>query len=207
MPKIMSVSAPPRLPEKSFPLFPWLLGGVLLEVLILGYSYMSFDEPGEVFRHAARYSGRLSLFVYLFVFSYFALTYHNTSSGVMENVRRLVSIFCVMHFIHFGFLAMNVYLNEIPLVPYKLAGGALGYLMILLYPFFLTSIKRKAWHNIYFYYLGIVMILTYLARIKGEFVGVTAGPIHYFGMGSVLLAFVVYAYLMLGWKKKGEADV
>lgn len=179
-------------------MLPWLLVGVILEGIIFGSCYAMFEELGEVFRHAARYSGRLSLFVYLFTFSYFALTYHDTSSGVMDNVRKLVTIFCVMHFIHFGFLAMNVYLNEIPLVPYKLAGGALGYLMILLYPFFLTRIKRKALHNIYFFYLGIVMILTYLARIKGEFVGMTPGPIHYFGMGSVLLAFVVYGYLMFG---------
>jgi len=198
----MSVSFSQRLSEKSFPLLPWLLAGILLEAIIFGSCYAMFEEIREVFRHAARYSGRLSLFVYLFTFSYFALTYHNTSSGVMENVRKLVTIFCVMHFIHFGFLAMNVYLNEIPLVPYKLAGGALGYLMILLYPFFLTRIKRKALHNIYFYYLGIVMILTYLARIKGEFTGVTPGPIHYFGMGSVVLAFVVYGYLMFGAEKK-----
>lgn len=201
----MSVLSSQRLSEKSIPLLPWLLAAIIFEAIIFGSSFAMFEEIGEVFRHAARYSGRLSLFVYLFTFSYFALTYHDTSSGVMDNVRKLVTIFCVMHFIHFGFLAMNVYLNEIPLVPYKLAGGALGYLMILLYPFFLTRIKRKALHNIYFYYLGIVMILTYLARIKGDFEGVTPGPIHYFGLGSVLLAFVVYGYLMFGRGRKKDS--
>lgn len=174
----------------------WLLIGVAFEVLILGYSYFLFpEEPNEIFRHAARYSGRLSLFVYLFAFSTFTLVFHDGRPGGMASVKKVVIIFCVLHFIHFGFLATNVLMNEIELVPYKLAAGALGYLMILLYPFLMDRIKNKQLHFVYFLYLGIVIIGTYMARIKGEFPGVTPGPIHYFGVIATVLALLVFGFI------------
>ncbi|MFT7121503.1 MAG: hypothetical protein ACJAZ9_001681 [Neolewinella sp.] len=184
------------LTEKGFSLRPWLVAGVVLELLIFGACYFMFDDIGEVFRHSARYSGRLSLFIYLFAFSYFALTFYDDRPEVMANVKKLVTIFCVLHFIHFSFLATNVIMNDIELIPYKLAGGFLGYLMILLYPFFIDRISNKKLHLIYFYYLGLVMVLTYVARIKGEFEGVTSWPIHYFGAGVTLLAILVYSYII-----------
>lgn len=190
----MSSTAFNKLTDRGIPLQSWLLVGILLEVLIFSGSYLVFTDLGEVFRHAARYSGRLSLLVYLFAFTYFALTFYQKEPGVMVNVQRLVTIFCVLHFIHFGFLATNVLMNDIELIPYKLAGGFLGYLMIILYPFFLHRIRNKKVHLIYFYYLGLVMILTYVARIKGDFDGVTPGIIHYIGVGLTLLAIVVYSY-------------
>ncbi|MFK8165149.1 MAG: hypothetical protein AB8H12_22075, partial [Lewinella sp.] len=142
------------------------------------------------------YSGRLSLFIYLFAFSYFALTFYSDEPDLMSTLKKIVSIFCVLHFIHFGFLATNVMMNDIELVPYKLAGGFLGYMMILLYPFFMDRIKNKKLHFIYFLYLGIVIIGTYMARVKGEFSGVTPGPIHYFGIIATVLALLVFGFMI-----------
>ncbi|MFK8160946.1 MAG: hypothetical protein AB8H12_00650, partial [Lewinella sp.] len=80
----------------------WLLIGVALEIIIFGYSYFLFPgEPNDIFRHAARYSGRLSLFIYLFAFSYFALTFYSDEPDLMSTLKKIVSIFCVLHFIHF----------------------------------------------------------------------------------------------------------
>lgn len=183
-----------KLTDRGIPLQSWLLTGILLEIVIFVGCYFMFADTGEVFRHAARYSGRLSLVIYLFAFTYFALTFHRTAPGVMTNVQRLVTIFCVLHFIHFGFLATNVLMNDIELIPYKLVGGFLGYLMILLYPFFIHKIRNKKIHLIYFYYLGFVIIMTYVARIKGDFDGVTPGLVHYLGAGLTLLVLVIYSY-------------
>lgn len=186
-----------KLADTSFDLTKWLLFGVLLEVAIFGYCYFAFQgELAEVFRYAARYSGRLSLFIYLFAFSFFGLTFQHNSPGVLPTLKKIVLIFCVLHLIHFGFLATNVMMNDIELIPVKLAGGFLGYLFIVLYPFFIERIKRKKIHFVYFLYLGIVMIGTYMARIKGEFPGVTPGPIHYFGIGATILALLVFGWLV-----------
>lgn len=185
-----------RLTNSNFSLIKWLFLGVLAELAIFGYCYAVNPEVNEVFRHAARYSGRLALFIYLFAFSFFAFTFTDDRPEAMLTLKKIVTIFCVLHIIHFGFLATNVVMNEIELVPVKLAGGFLGYLFIILYPFFISRIKNKKLHFIYFLYLGIVMIGTYMARIKGDFPGVEPGPVHYFGIGATILALLVYGWMV-----------
>ncbi len=55
--------------EISFP--KWLTLGILIEVLIFFVCYLYFDSIVEVFRHSARYSGRVSWFFYLLIFYFF----------------------------------------------------------------------------------------------------------------------------------------
>lgn len=180
--------------KKNFDFSKLVWGGVLIESFIFIYSYLNQTEIGEAFRYSARYSGRFSLLVYLFCFYYFAANYPDTNRA---NLHKLVSVFCILHFIHFGFLATNVYLNQIQLIPYKLAGGFLAYLMILLYPFFINHPKLPWFaHLAYFYYVGIVMAITYISRINGSFEGASPDALHYFGLVSVIIAFVVFSIMI-----------
>ena len=196
-----------RLTNSNFPLLKWVAIGALAELVIVGICYAVHPEINEVFRHAARYSGRLSLFLYLFTFGYFALTFHATEPAVLATVKKLVTIFCVCHFIHFGFLVTNVLMNEVALIPFKLAGGFLGYLMILLYPFLIDRVRNKKLHFIYFLYLGIVMIATYMARIKGDFPGAEPGPVHYFGVGATVLALLAFGWMIFGARPRVQGEV
>ncbi len=170
--------------------------GILIEVLIFFVCYLYFDNIVEVFRHSARYSGRVSWLFYLLIFYFFARTYNVQNKQVLENLRALVTVFCVMHLIHFVFLAANIYLSDIPLVPVKLLGGGLGYLLIVAFPIFFHKITNNPIRLIYFYYLGIIILATYLARIKGDFEGAQPSVIHYVGLTSILIAFMVYSYLI-----------
>ncbi len=180
----------------------WILIGIAVEALILLYCYEEFAETGEVFRHAARFSGRLSLLIYLFSFYYFANGYQQASLP-LQGTRKLVTVFCFMHFIHLGFLALNIYLNDIPLVPVKLAGGFLAYLMILVYPFVIGRLgKKRAVHLAYFYYVGMVMAITYVARIKGDFNGAISSMYHYIGLMLVVLCFIMCTAWMFPGSKK-----
>lgn len=186
--------------KKNFDFSKLVWGGVLIELLIFTYSYLNHTEIGEIFRYSARYSGRFSLLVYLFCFYYFATTYSLTNKA---NLHKLISVFCILHFIHFGFLATNIYLNQIVLVPYKLAGGFLAYSMILLYPFFINRPKLPRFaHLIYFYYVGLVMAITYVSRINGSFEGASPEPFHYFGLASTLIAFVGFGFMI--FRKKSN---
>ena len=97
-------------------------------------------------------------------------------------------------------------LNDIELVPFKVAGGFLGYLMILLYPFLMDRIKNKKLHFIYFLYLGIVIIGTYMARIKGEFQGVTPGPVHYSGVITTVLALLIFGFIVFGARPQVQGE-
>lgn len=161
-----------------------LLLGVLAEVLIFIACYFTEPDLEEIFRHSARYSGRLSFLVFLFTFLLFAFG-HPRPIKENKRLRNWLLLFAVVHIIHFGFLATNVYLNKIPLVPTKLVGGALAYVMIVLAPFFLHKVKLGL-QLIYFYYVSIVMGVTYLARARGDFEGAEPFWFHYSAIGVLI---------------------
>jgi hypothetical protein len=140
-----------------------LLVGLILEVLILFLALVNGDSNAEVFKLAARYSGRLSLAVYLFAFHVFTIAFVRGSDPGFEKAHRIVTTFALLHLIHLGFVAMNVRLNAIELVPYKLAGGALAYAVIVVYPLVMQRFRTKlSVHLVYFLYVGSVMAITLL---------------------------------------------
>ena len=165
--------------------------GVFAELLIFLIFFLSVDDISETFRYSARYSGRLSLIVYLYCFYVFSREFERNK---YNKTKKVVLLFSVLHLIHFIYLAFSVWLNELPIIPYKLLGGFIAYILIIIYPFLIDKIKKTIYHIVYFYYVGIVMAVTYLARIKGEFVGAPTELFHYFGFTIVILIFILFGY-------------
>ena len=114
--------------------------------------YYNKEDIGDLFRYSARYSGRFSLMIYLYCFYLFKNAFLINQN--LNRVKDLVFIFGVLHLIHFGFLALSVYLNDLPIIPVKVTGGAVAYLMIIIYPFLINKIKNPIYHLIYFYYVA-----------------------------------------------------
>lgn len=170
-----------------------MLLGILAELAIFLSCYWIHPSYEETFRHAARYSGRLSLFVFLITFYRYAFG-HPKPLKENTTLRNWLLLFAVVHVIHFGFLATNVILNDIPIVPVKLAGGALAYLMIVVAPLLLHRLKLKL-QLVYFYYVSIVMIITYVSRVNGDFEGAEPFWFHYLALG-----ILVFCCLFFGWK-------
>ena len=169
----------------------YLILGIIFEFIIFGSVYLFTFDMGETFRLAARYSGRLSLLVFLLPFAFYLQNQlgENDQRSLFAGLR----VFAILHTIHFGFLTANVVWNAIPLVPVKLTGGALAYLMILCLPFFENKIKAYKWLlSLYFFYVGVVMSVTYLSRIKGDFEGSESSPIHYLALGVLGLFLLVF---------------
>jgi len=159
---------------------------LVIELLIFLFCYHNHDTLGETFRYSARYSGRFSLLVFLVAFyKYSRFEDYNTS----------IKLFAFVHIIHFGFLATNIYLNEIPLEIHKLIGGALAYLMIVIAPFKLDKIVMK-WQLVYFYYVSFVMIMTYVARVKGDFEGAEPFWFHYLALGIIMLCCFMFGRMI-----------
>lgn len=167
--------------------------GVFVELLIFLIFFLSVDDISETFRYSARYSGRLSLIVYLYCFYVFSGEFERNK---YNKTKKVVLLFSVLHLIHFIYLAFSVWLNELPIIPYKLLGGFIAYILIIIYPLLIDKIKKTIYHIMYFYYVGIVMAVTYLARIKGEFVGAPTELFHYFGFSIVILIFILFGYNM-----------
>tara|TARA_X000000368_G_C22830614_1_gene623165 strand:- start:93 stop:686 length:594 start_codon:yes stop_codon:yes gene_type:complete len=178
----------------------YLIFGVLLELLILLYFYLMMDNYGDIFRYVARYSGRLSLIIYLFCFYQYVCSFERLKN--IQNTKTAVSIFCILHLIHFVFLVLSLYFNELPLIPFKVAGGFLAYIFIIIYPLIINKISKSIYHIIYFYYVGIVMLMTYVARIKGEFIGAEPELFHYVALIILLVAFLFFGYLIFSHLRK-----
>jgi len=178
----------------------YLIFGVLLELLILLYFYLIMDNYGDIFRYVARYSGRLSLIIYLFCFYQYVCSFERLKN--IQNTKTAVSIFCILHLIHFVFLVLSLYFNELPLIPFKIAGGFLAYIFIIIYPLIIDKISKSIYHIIYFYYVGIVMLMTYVARIKGEFIGAEPELFHYVALIILLVAFLFFGYLIFSHLRK-----
>ncbi|MFK7972087.1 MAG: hypothetical protein AB8F95_17090 [Bacteroidia bacterium] len=174
--------------------------GITLEVIIFLTSYYLSADLSETFRYAARYSGRLSLVTFLIAIWHFSLS-DQANEAELGKTRALTATFAVLHYIHLFLLMMNVNLNGITLIPHKLAGGGLAYLMILLYPIFFERIKhKKAAHAVYFLYVAFVMAMTYVARMRGEFEGAAPELFHKIGLGLVAgsMLYFVYRKLVVG---------
>ncbi|MFP4844383.1 hypothetical protein [Winogradskyella sp. PE311] len=105
--------------------------------------------------------------------------------------------------IHFGFLATNVYLNAIELVPIKLLGGCAAYLMIIVAPFKLHKLSFIK-QLIYFYYVSLVMILTYVARVKGDFEGAEPFWFHYLSLSILIFCCIFFAWKLCVSEKKNR---
>jgi hypothetical protein len=169
--------------------------GVLLEAILFLYLYNMESDINEVFRYAARYSGRLSLGIYLLCFFLFRSAYLNDKS--LKITQKVLGVFAVMHVIHFFFLAYSIYLNQVPIVPTRLAGGFVAYLMIVIYPFLIEKINRKAIHLTYFYYVGFVMIMTYISRVSRQFIGAEPEIFHFIALGFLIFILLIFGTQMV----------
>jgi hypothetical protein len=185
--------------EMASRLKQFILIGVFVELILFVYFFYFNDAVEDAFRLSARYTGRLSFGLYLLMFFHFI--YERSKGKVLQNTYLWGMVFCVLHIIHFAYLSAAVYLNDLPIVPHKIAGGFLAYLAIVIYPFYMMKIKRLGIHLIYFYYVGFVMAMTFFARIRGEFEGAPQSPFHYFGIVLIISFFMYCPYTLFKAKK------
>jgi hypothetical protein len=134
-------------------------------LLIFGFNLQALQTT-------TRYSGRLSLFIFSFIF----LTQNNKEKITPWLSDKPFHVFAVIHGIHLIELLLFVFLSEIKLVPYKLLGGFIAYLFIFLMPVFdhLRNKKRISFtrffiiETIFLYYVWSIFFITYLTRVLGK---------------------------------------
>lgn len=162
---------------------------LLLVLIVMTVMVFVFSSPYyEGIRCMARYTARISTVLFLIAIYQFIMSTANDTVNLYQSLVLLA----VNHFIHFGFLAANVVVNKIDLVPIKLLGGFLAYLLILIFPFVSKSkIIKDKFYYIYFYYVGVVFLITYIARIRGNFEGASPSWLHYLGFIAIAIALVL----------------
>ena len=184
---------------------------VLAEAGVAALGVNNYGWSIEGLQATTRFSGRLSLFIFSFIFLLHprekpTLTFYLSDGYFL--------IFAIAHGIHLFELLSYVYLAGIPLVPYRVAGGFLAYSMIFLMPWFQQqfdvgkiSVNRfQSLGYLYSFYVWFIFFMTYVSRVRGSFPN--AGGSH-----SEHVALMGWVCVMLGLKvfglffqKSGSSD-
>ena len=145
-----------------------------------------------------RFSGRLSLFIFSFIFLLHPKEKPTLSFYLSDGY---FLIFAIAHGIHLFELLTYVSMSGIVLVPYRVAGGFLAYSMIFIMPWFqrqadLLKISASVFQTlglVYLFYVWLIFFMTYLSRVSGDFPN--AGGTH-----SEHVALMGWVCVMLGMK-------
>ena len=121
-----------------------------------------------------RFSGRLSLLIFSLIF-----LLHPHKKSLLETLlsRNYFLFFAVAHGIHLIELLSFVSLSGTELVPYRVAGGFLAYVLIFLMPWVkfrqenkkISDARFNALATVYLFYAWFIFFMTYIARLNGSF--------------------------------------
>lgn len=171
---------------------------VFLEALIGAFAYLNYGLTLEGLQAVTRYSGRLSLGLFSFIF---LLLPKNEQKAASILSAKPFHVFAVAHGIHLVELLTYVGLTGNELIPIRLAGGFLAYAMIFAMPFIQIryedgSVPTKKYlllQTIYLYYVWFIFFMSYLPRVQGKLLNVGGSYWEF----VVLLSWVC---MMLGMK-------
>jgi hypothetical protein len=173
--------------------------GLGLELLVLILSY--FEANGDTthfFQATARLSGRVSLLYFSFLFVYTTLNPSVESDSEHLQIKYILARnFAILHVIHWFLLATAVSMSGFNIVPYKLTGGALAYLMIVLLPFILNgklfpNLSLRLALNIYLPYVWLIFFVTYLTRVLGKAAPITGIMPAYYVLISITVGLMIW---------------
>lgn len=147
---------------------------LIVEVGIALLAVINYGISLEALQALTRFSGRTSLTIFSLIFLFQNHTYVKVKSILSE---KYFLIFAIAHGIHLVELLSYVYLSGIPLVPIRLAGGFLAYLIIFAMPWIESlsnqfKISERQFSMItlfYLYYVWFIFFMTYISRVEGTF--------------------------------------
>jgi methionine sulfoxide reductase heme-binding subunit len=142
------------------------IGAVLLALLVFGTTL-------EGAQAAARWTARVSflLFALAFVGPSWSRLFPSAPARVVAGQEWPFTLaFAGSHLVHLAALLVYVSLRGEGLDPVRLAGGMLGYALLLLVLF------RPAARSWAFFYLWFVFLMTYLPRVRGTLPGAGGAP-------------------------------
>ena len=171
---------------------------LLLEISVIALALLNYGWTIEGLQATTRFSGRLSLFIFSCIF-----LFHKQPGGLLPRILspKYFLIFAIAHGIHLVELVSYVYLSGVEIIPYRLAGGFLGYSLIFVMPWianrYETNLISESRFNqlslIYLYYLWFIFVMTYVPRVMGTLPNA----------GGSYMEFVVllgWVFLLLGIK-------
>jgi hypothetical protein len=146
---------------------------LLLQLLIGVIAIYEFGYTLQGLQAVTRYSGRLSLALFSIIFILLPQNEHRLHE-VLSSKPFLV--FAIAHGIHLVELLAFVSQSGNELIPIRLAGGFLAYVMIFAMPviqqnYVQSKIEFKNYQlllTIYLYYVWFIFFMSYLPRVQGK---------------------------------------
>ncbi len=151
-----------------------LLLTLLAEGAVAALGIFHYGTSIEGLQATTRFSGRLSLLIFSFIFL--------LPPGADSNLQRWFSasyflVFALAHGIHLIELLSYVYFSGIELVLYRVAGGFLAYSMIFAMPWLqqrgnagkIASARFQTIGYVYLFYVWFIFFMTYMSRVNGSF--------------------------------------
>lgn len=138
------------------------------ELLIAVLAIIKYDFDISALQATTRFSGRLSLLIFSFIFILLPDHRHKLS-GLLSN--KFFLVFAIAHGIHLAELLSYVSLSGGHLIPIRVAGGALAYAFIFIMPLLSKRMSpgKLPWvENIYLFYVWFIFFMTYLPRVQGK---------------------------------------
>lgn len=175
-----------------------LLSTLIVEVGIALLAVINYGATLETLQAVTRFSGRASLAIFSLIFLFQNHRYLHVKFILSE---KYFSIFAIAHGIHLIQLLTYVYLSGNELIPVRLAGGFLAYVLIFIMPyaqrlFEHSKISMKQFSTltlIYLYYVWFIFFMSYLPRVRGELPNVG-------GSYSEFVVLLAWVSLMMGVK-------
>lgn len=154
-----------------------LLSTLIIEVGIALLAVINYGATLESLQAVTRFSGRASLLIFSLIFLFQNHKHLKVKSILSE---KYFLIFAIAHGIHLVELLSFVYLSGNPLIPIRLAGGFLAYVLIFMMPYAQSMFERnklslKAFSSltlIYLYYVWFIFFMSYLPRVRGTLTNV-----------------------------------
>ena len=144
------------------------------EVIVAALGILNHGWSIEGLQATTRYSGRLSLLIFSFIF---LLHPWEKSKIRFYFSDRYFLVFAIAHGIHLCELLTYVALSGVPLAWYRLAGGFLAYALIFIMPWFqeqanegrITAGRFHLLGMVYLFYVWFIFFMTYVSRVNGSF--------------------------------------
>lgn len=175
-----------------------LLSTLIIEVGIALLAVINYGATLESLQAVTRFSGRASLLIFSLIFLFQNHKHLNVKSILSE---KYFLIFAIAHGIHLVELLSFVYFSGNPLIPIRLAGGFLAYVLIFIMPYVQSLFDRnkislKAFSSItliYLYYVWFIFFMSYLPRVRGTLPNVG-------GSYSEFVVLLAWVSLLMGIK-------
>jgi hypothetical protein len=149
-----------------------LLSTLIIEVGIALLAVINYGATLETLQAVTRYSGRVSLAIFSLIFL-FQNHRHISLKAILSD--QYYSLFAIAHGIHLIQLMCYVYLSGNELIPVRLAGGFIAYVIIFIMPYAqrlheknrLSQIQFNRFGLLYTYYIWFIFFMSYLPRVRG----------------------------------------